>query len=92
MDIDTFDDPAHGNQQLVLFHRFYNQYQFQVRAITCAQNDMVVLPSLPFGSAHASLGAADDLRRVVEKIRERFTHVTIHIPQLQQFLSFNVLD
>ena len=79
LDIDTFDDPAHGNQQLVLFHGFYNQYQYQVRAITCAQNDMVVLPSLLFGSAHASLGAADDLRRVVEKIRERFPHVTIHI-------------
>lgn len=79
LDIDTFDDPAHGNQQLVLFHGFYNQYQYQVRAITCAENDMVVLPSLLFGSAHASLGAADDLRRVIEKIRQRFEHVTIHV-------------
>ena len=79
LDIDTFDDPAHGNQQLVLFHGFYNQYQYQVRAITCAENDMVVLPSLLFGSAHASLGAADDLRRVIEKIRQRFKHVTIHV-------------
>ena len=26
LDIDTFDDPAHGDQQLVLFHGFYNQY------------------------------------------------------------------
>jgi hypothetical protein len=79
LDIDTFDDPAHGDQQLVLFHGFYNQYQYQVRAITCAQNDMIVLPSLLFGSAHASLGAADDLLRVVEKIRTRFRDVTIHV-------------
>jgi hypothetical protein len=79
LDIDTFDDPAHGNQQLVLFHGFYNQYQYQVRAVTCANNDMIVLPSLLFGSAHASLGAADDLRRVIEKIRSRFPHVTIHV-------------
>jgi len=79
LDIDTFDDPAHGNQQLVLFHGFYNQYQYQVRAITCAENDMIVLPSLLFGSAHASLGAADDLQRVIEKLRQRFPHVTIHV-------------
>lgn len=79
LDIDTFDDPAHGNQQLVLFHGFYNQYQYQVRAITCAENDLVVLPSLLFGSAHASLGAADDLQRVIEKIRRRFPHVIIHV-------------
>lgn len=79
LDIDTFDDPAHGNQQLVLFHGFYNQYQYQVRAITCAENDMVVLPGLLFGSAHASLGAADDLQRVIEKLRQRFPHVTIHV-------------
>ncbi|TWT76174.1 hypothetical protein CA13_41460 [Planctomycetes bacterium CA13] len=79
LDIDTFDDPAHGNQQLVLFHGFYNQYQYQVRAITCAENDMIVLPSLLFGSAHASLGAADDLQRVIEKIRKRFPRVMIHV-------------
>lgn len=79
LDIDTFDDPAHGSQQLVLFHGFYNQYQYQVRAITCAGNDMVVLPGLLFGSAHASLGAVDDLQRVIEKVRRRFPHVTIHV-------------
>ena len=79
LDIDTFDDPAHGDQQLVLFHGFYKQYQYQVRVITCAENDLVVLPSLLFGSAHASLGAADDLARVIEKIRRRFAHVTIHV-------------
>jgi len=79
LDVDTFDDPAHGNQQLVLFHGFYNQYQYQVRLITCAENDMVVLPSLLFGSAHPSLAAADDLRRVIEKLRARFPDVTIHV-------------
>jgi len=45
LDIDVFDDPAHGQQQLILFHGFYKQYQYLVRAITCAENDMVVLPA-----------------------------------------------
>ena len=28
LDIDPVDDPAHGEQQLVLFHGFYEQYQY----------------------------------------------------------------
>jgi hypothetical protein len=35
-DIDCFDDPAHGEQQLVLFHGYYEQYQYLPRVITCA--------------------------------------------------------
>ena len=50
LDIDVFDDATHGQQQLTLFHGFYKQYQYLVRAITCAENDMVVLPALFYGT------------------------------------------
>ena len=30
LDIDVFDDPAHGQQQLIFFHGHYNQYQYQL--------------------------------------------------------------
>lgn len=79
LDIDTFDDPTHGAQQLTFFHGFYNQYQYQVRVITCAENDMVALPVLLFGTAPASLGAAADLVRVIQKLRQRFPDVLIHV-------------
>lgn len=79
LDIDTFDDPTHGHQQLTFFHGFYNQYQYQVRVITCAENDMTVLPVLLFGSAHVSLGAAEDLQRVIKALRCRFPDVKIHV-------------
>lgn len=79
LDIDLFDDPAHGQQQLVLFHGFYDQYQYQVRVITCAENDAVVLPALLYGTAHAALGAAEDIRRVVGALREKFPDVRIHL-------------
>ena len=36
-DVDGFDDPAHGEQQLVLFHGYYDQYQYLPRVITCAE-------------------------------------------------------
>lgn len=32
LDLDVFDDPTHGQQQLTLFHGFYDQYQYLVRA------------------------------------------------------------
>lgn len=79
LDIDTFDDPTHGSQQLTFFHGFYNQYQYQVRVITCAENDMVVMPVLLFGTAPARLGAAADLVRVIQKLRQRFPDVHIHV-------------
>ena len=49
LDIDVFDDPTHGQQQLTFYHGFYKQYQYLVRAITCAENDYVVLPVLLHG-------------------------------------------
>jgi hypothetical protein len=41
-DIDVFDDPTHGQQQLTFFHGYYDQYQYQYlpRAVTCEENDL----------------------------------------------------
>src|ERR1700759_2561351 len=46
LDIDAFDDPAHGQQQLIMFHGYYEEYQYLPVAITCAENDMTVLVGL----------------------------------------------
>lgn len=72
LDMDAFDDPAHGEQQLIFFHGFYEQYQYLPIAITCAETDMVALIGLRHGTCSASLGADDDLRYLAKRIRERF--------------------
>ena len=77
LDIDTFDDPAHGDQQLTFFHGYYDQYQYQSRIITCAENDMAVMPCLLFGIAAASLGTADDLKYLVGRPRGVWPKVVI---------------
>jgi hypothetical protein len=79
LDVDVFDDPTHGEQQLTLFHGFYKQYQYLVRAITCAENDQVVLPVLLHGTADAALGVAQDVKRVERALRQRFPHVLIRL-------------
>ena len=66
LDIDAFDDPTHGQQQLTFFHGYYEQYQYLPNAITCAETDQVACVSLRHGTCHPALGiddALDDERR-----------------------------
>jgi len=79
LDIDPFDDPTHGAQQLTFFHGFYDQYQYLPRVITCAENDLVVAVCLLHGTAHPALGAADDITYVVRRLREAWPGVRIHL-------------
>lgn len=79
LDLDAFDDEAHGQQQLIMFHGYYEQYQYLPIAITCAENDGVVLVGLRHGTCHAALGADDDLRYLVQRLREAWPDVQIHV-------------
>jgi len=79
LDIDPFDDPTHGAQQLTFFHGFYGQYQYLPRVITCAENDLVVAVCLLHGTAHPALGAEEDVARVVHRLREAFPGVRVHL-------------
>src|SRR5918998_984717 len=79
LDIDAFDDPAHGQQQLVMFHGYYGQYQYLPIVITCAENDLVLLVGLRHGTCHASLGADNDLRYLMERLRAVWPDVHVHV-------------
>lgn len=79
LDIDPFDDPTHGQQQLSFYHGYYEQHQYLPRVITCAENDMVVMVCLLHGTAHPTLGAQDDLAYVVARLRQAWPDVRIHL-------------
>jgi hypothetical protein len=79
LDIDPFDDPTHGRQQLTFFHGYYGQHQYQPRVITCAENDLVVMACLLHGTAHAALGAEDDVEYLVRHLRAAWPDVSIHL-------------
>jgi hypothetical protein len=76
-DIDAVDDPAHGEQQLVLFHGYFDQYQYFPSFITSADNDQVVALSLRPGAVHAALGADDDLEHLVQRLRQVWPNLRI---------------
>ena len=77
LDVDTFDDPTHGEQQLTFFHGYYEQYQYLARVVTCAETDQVVMVALLHGTAAPTLGAADDLHRLVRRLRAVWPDVQI---------------
>src|SRR5262249_3407556 len=79
LDIDAFDDPAHGQQQLIMFHGYYEQYQYLPIVITCAENDLVLLVGLRHGTRHASLGADNDLRYLLGRLRAVWPDVQVHV-------------
>src|SRR5512147_1162815 len=79
LDIDAFDDPAHGQQQLIMFHGYYEQYQYLPIVITCAENDMALLVGLRHGTCHASLGADNDLRYLMGRLRAVWPDVQVHV-------------
>jgi hypothetical protein len=79
LDLDAFDDPAHGDQQLVMFHGYYDRYQYLPIVITCAENDMVLLVGLRFGTCPAYLGVDNDLRHLVGRLRAVWPDVHIHV-------------
>jgi hypothetical protein len=49
------------------------------RAITCADNDQVVMICLLFGTAHPALGADDDLQYLVDRLRREWPDIEIHL-------------
>jgi hypothetical protein len=79
LDMDPTDDPAHGHQQLALFHGYFGQYQYFPMIISEATTKHVFLAWLRPGAVHASLGAEDDLMRVVNALRKERPDIQIHV-------------
>src|SRR5690242_11752218 len=77
-DLDAVDDPAHGHQQLTFWHGYYDQNQYLPLVITCADKDQFVMLSLRHGSAHAALGADDDVAYLVTRLRQVWPDVVLH--------------
>ncbi len=72
LDIDTTDDPTHGQQQLTFFHGFYDQHMYHPLMVFDARDGHLITVLLRPGNSHASRSAMLVLRRVIRKIKSRF--------------------
>src|SRR6266496_4536887 len=79
LDLDATDDPTHGHQQLTLFHGYFGQYQYFPMIISEPTTKHVFLAWLRPGTVHSSLGADDDLVRVVNTLRKQRPDIQVHV-------------
>jgi hypothetical protein len=92
LDLDTTDDPCHGNQQLRLFHGYYDQYQYLPLIISEPTTKHIMLAWLRPGTLHPTRGSDDDLLRVAHKLQQQRKDIAIHVRADADFGSPVMMD
>src|SRR4029079_15464390 len=69
LDIDSTDDPTHGQQQLSFFHGYYEQHMYHPLVIFDGERGQLVSAVLRPGNAHAARGAMGVLRRIIQRLK-----------------------
>ena len=77
LDIDSTDDPTHGDQQLSFFHGFYDQHIYHPLLVFDGENGALITALLRSGRVHAAKGAATVLTRLIRRLRRRCPHAAI---------------
>jgi DDE family transposase len=77
LDIDSTDDPTHGQQQLSFFHGYYDQHMYHPLLIFDGASGQLVSAVLRPGNAHAARGAMGVLGRIIRRLKQRFPQVQI---------------
>lgn len=79
IDIDSTDDPAHGAQQLSLFHGYYGQNMYHPLMIFDGLTGFPMAVVLRPGNSHASRGAAGILRKIIQQLKKEHPESSILI-------------
>lgn len=79
LDIDSTDDPTHGQQEGTAYHGYYNQHlsQYHPLLICAGATDQLLVALLRPGNAHASHGVIGVLRVLLPLLRARWPGVQI---------------
>jgi len=92
LDIDDTDDPAHGQQELILFNTHSGGYCFQPMHIFEAGSGKSVLSLLRPGKRPSGEEIAQVLRRVIARIRRNWPRVEIMVRGDSHYAAAEVLD
>ena len=77
LDLDSTDDPLHGNQEDKFFHGYYGHYCYLPLYITCGES--LLWAQLRPSNIDASAGSVEALEKIVPSIREKWPGVRIII-------------
>jgi len=79
LDIDSTDDPTHGEQEGTAYHGYYRQHMYHPLLVFDGETDQLVVALLRPGNAHASRGVLSVLRVLIGAMRARWPGVTVEI-------------
>jgi len=79
IDIDSTDDPTHGQQQLSFFNGYYGQFMYNELFFHDGQTGQIIVPVLRPGNSHSNRWYVAILKRVVKMIRSQYPDIQIII-------------
>ncbi len=86
LDLDTTDDPTHGQQELSFFHGYYDERVYLPLLVFDQDGDLVTAVLQP-GKPERGRVAAAILKRVIVRLRDRWPGVPILIRGDSEFAS-----
>ena len=75
LDADATDDPIHGNQEGRFYHGYYGHYCYLPLYIFCGE--FLLCARLRRADIDACAGTVDELKRIVDQIRQKWPKVQI---------------
>jgi Transposase DDE domain group 1 len=99
IDVDGTDDPAHGDQEGVAYHGFYQQHMYHPLLVFDGDTDHLITAVLRPGNPHGSRFLVLVLRRLVRRVRQVWPDVAIEVradsgcagPRLYAWCEANVV-
>jgi hypothetical protein len=77
LDLDSTDDPTHGNQQLALFHGFDNQHMYHPLVWFEGRTGLLLRTRLRPGLDRSASRVVEDLQHLLAPLRRRFPHTPV---------------
>jgi hypothetical protein len=79
LDVDSTDDPTHGQQEGSAYHGYFRQQMYHPLLVFDGETGQLITAILRPGTAHAGHGALAILKRVVARLRQRWPEISIEI-------------
>jgi hypothetical protein len=79
LDLDSTDDPAHGQQEFAQFHGFYNQHMYHPLCWFEGNTGLLLKTRLRPGLDRSASFVVEDLKGIVPALRQRFPKSTLRL-------------
>ncbi len=79
LDLDSTDDPVHGDQEGSYYHGFYEGHIYHPLLVFDGETGQLITAVLRAGNTHASRGTRAILKRLVRRMRESWPAAEIEI-------------